>query len=75
LDHLHLAYTMPYVGKMEEARAEISILMRLKPTISVQEADRYYELWCFDKDFREKMKTALRLAGLREEREQTDKKE
>ena len=68
LDHLHLAYTLPYVGKIEEARAEIPILMKLKPTISVQEADRYYALWCFDKDFREKMTSALRLAGLREER-------
>jgi class 3 adenylate cyclase/TolB-like protein len=75
LDHLHLAYTLPYVGRIEEARAEIAILIRLKPTISVQEADRYYELWCFDKDFREKMTTALRRAGLREEREQVSKNE
>jgi tetratricopeptide (TPR) repeat protein len=69
LDHLHLAYTLPYVGKIEEARAEVSILMKLRPTISVQEADRYYAMWCFDKEFREKMTKALRLAGLREERE------
>jgi TolB-like protein len=69
LDHLHLAYTLPYLGKIEEARAEIPILMKLKPSISVQEADRYYSLWCFDKDFRDRMTTALRLAGLREEKE------
>jgi TolB-like protein len=73
LDHLHLAYTLPYVGKIEEARAEIPLLMKLKPTISVQEADRYYAMWCFDKDFREKMANALRLAGLREEQEQISK--
>jgi adenylate cyclase len=70
LDHLHLAYTLPYVRKIDEARAEISILIRLKPTISIQEVDRYYAMWCFDKDFREKMARALRLAGLQEEREQ-----
>ena len=70
LDHLHLAYTLPYVGKVEEARAEIPILMQLKPTISVQEADRYHAMWCFDKDFRDKMAKALRLAGLREQRDQ-----
>ena len=52
-----------------KARAEIPILMKLKPSISVQEADRYYSLWCFDKDFRDRMTTALRLAGLREEKE------
>jgi tetratricopeptide (TPR) repeat protein len=75
LDHLHLAYTLPYVGKIEEARAEVPILLKLKPTMSVQEADRYYTMWCFDKDFREKMTTALRLAGLREEQERVSKNE
>ena len=75
LDHLQLAYTLPYVGKIEEARAEIPILMRLKPSISIQEADRYFTMWCFDKDFREKMATALRLAGLRENGEQAGKNE
>jgi class 3 adenylate cyclase/TolB-like protein len=73
LDHLHLAFTLPYLGKTDEARAEIPILMKLKPTISVQDADRYYAMWCLDKDFRAKMTAALRLAGLREEREQAGK--
>jgi len=75
LDHLHLAFTLPYVGRIDEARAEIPILMKLKPSISVQEADRYYTMWCFDQDFREKMRKALRLAGLREERDQVSKNE
>ena len=75
LDHLHLAYTLPHVGKIQEARAEIPILMKLKPSISVQEADRYYSLWRFDQDFRDKMTTALRPAGLREEKEQVSKNE
>ena len=75
LYHLHLAFTLPYVGRIDEARAEIPILMKLKPSISVQEADRYYTMWCFDEDFREKMRKALRLAGLREEREKVSKDE
>jgi hypothetical protein len=37
--------------------------MKLKPSISVQEADRYYAMWCFDKDFREKMRKALMARG------------
>jgi hypothetical protein len=49
--------------------------MRLKPSISIQEADRYITMWCLDKDFRAKMTTALRLAGLRENREQVGKNE
>jgi class 3 adenylate cyclase/TolB-like protein len=69
MDHLHLAYTLPYVGKPQEAQAEIPILLKLKPNISVQEADRVYRMFCFDEGFREKMVTALRQAGLREEAE------
>jgi class 3 adenylate cyclase/TolB-like protein len=66
LDHLHLVYTLPYVGKTDEAQAQIPILLKLKPDISVHEADRLYTLWCFDEDFRDRMNKALRLAGLRE---------
>jgi len=43
--------------------------MKLKPNISIQEADRVYSMFCFDRDFRDKMTTALRRAGLREEGE------
>jgi adenylate cyclase len=67
LDHLHIVYTLPYLGKVEEARAEIPALLKLKPDISVREADRYYAMWCFDADFRARMTIALREAGLREQ--------
>jgi adenylate cyclase len=67
LDHLHLVYTLPHLGRIDEAKAEIPVLLKLKPDISVREADRLYTLWCFDADFRERMVKALRLAGLREE--------
>lgn len=67
LDHLHLVYTLPHLGRIDEARAEIPALLKLKPDISVREADRLYTLWCFDADYRERMVKALRLAGLREE--------
>ena len=67
LDHLHLIYTLPYVDKIDEARAQIPILLKLKPGMSVREADGYYKMWCFDADFRERMTTALTHAGLPEE--------
>jgi adenylate cyclase len=67
LDHLHLIYTLPYVDKIDEARAQIPVLLKLKPGMTVHEADRYYKMWCFDADFRNRMITALRLAGLPEE--------
>ncbi len=66
LDRLHLVYTLPHLGKIDEARAQIPALLKLKPDISVREADRYYAMWCFDADFRDRMVKALRLAGLRE---------
>ena len=66
LDHLHLVYTLPHLGRIDEARAQIPALLKLKPDISVREADRYYAMWCFDADFRDRMVKALRLAGLRE---------
>lgn len=66
LDRLHLVYTLPHLGKIDEARAQIPALLKLKPDISVREADRYYAMWCFDADFRDRMVRALRLAGLRE---------
>lgn len=71
LDRLHLVYTLPYLGRIEEAKAQIPALLKLKPDISVREADRLYTLWCFDADFRGRMVKALRLAGLREEADET----
>jgi tetratricopeptide (TPR) repeat protein len=66
LDHLHLVYTLPHLGRIDEARAQIPGLLRLKPDISVSAADRYYKTWCFDADFRSRMTDALRMAGLAE---------
>jgi adenylate cyclase len=67
LDHLHIVYTLPYLGRIDDARAQIPILLKLKPNMSVREADRFYKTACFDADFRDRMVKALRLAGLREE--------
>jgi TolB-like protein/class 3 adenylate cyclase len=67
LDRLHLVYTLPHLGRIDEARTQIPALLKLRPDMSVREADRLYALWCFDADFRERMVKALRLAGLREE--------
>lgn len=66
LDHLHLIYTLPHLGRIDEARAEIPILLKLKPGMSVREADRFYKIWCFDADFRDRIVKALRLAGMPE---------
>jgi TolB-like protein/Tfp pilus assembly protein PilF len=67
LDHLHLIYTLPYLERLDDARAEIPILLKLSPGMTVHEADRWYKMVCFDADFRQRMTIALRLAGLAEE--------
>jgi adenylate cyclase len=67
LDHLHVIYTLPYLGKADEARALIPGLLKLKPDMSIREADRFYAMFCFDADFRSRITTALREAGLREQ--------
>jgi TolB-like protein/class 3 adenylate cyclase len=65
-DLLHVVYTLPYLGRTDEARTRIPELLKLKPNISVQEMDRFYKMLCFDADYRARMATALRMAGLRE---------
>ena len=67
LDHLHIVYTLPYLGRTDEARAQIPALLKLNPKISLREADGFHKMFCFDADYRERVVTALRLAGLLEE--------
>jgi adenylate cyclase len=67
LNHLHLAYTLPYLGRTDEARAQLPILLKLKPDISIKTVDQFYKMFCFDPDLLERIEKGLRLAGLREE--------
>ena len=66
LDLLHVVYTLPHIGRTEEAGAQIPELMKLMPTISVKVANQYHRMWCFDDDYIARMDQALRMAGLRE---------
>jgi len=53
--------------EIKDARAQIPALLKLRPEITVHEADRLYKVWCFDTDFRRRMTTALTRAGLPEQ--------
>ena len=66
LSHLHLAYTLPLPGRTDEAKAHVAVLLKMRPAFTVREADAYYKTWCFSVAFREKMRQALRVAGLPE---------
>lgn len=64
--HTHLAYTLPLLGRMEEARAAVGRLQETFPGFTRTEARRSHERWCFDDDFIARMDAALALAGLPE---------
>jgi adenylate cyclase len=66
LDHLHIIYTLPYIGRLAEAKAQVPDLLKLRPDMTIREADRFYKMFCFDEEYRQRMDSALRLAGLPE---------
>jgi tetratricopeptide (TPR) repeat protein len=66
LSHLDLAYTLPFLGRVDEARQHVAALLKMYPTMTIREADGFYKLVCFDAAYREKMTGALRQAGLPE---------
>jgi adenylate cyclase len=66
LSHLDLAYTLPFLGRIDEARQHVAALLKMYPTMTIREADAFYKLVCFDPAYREKMAGALRQAGLPE---------
>jgi adenylate cyclase len=66
LSHLDLAYTLPFLGRIDEAKQHVAAPLKMYPTMTIREADAFYKLVCFDAPYREKMAGALRQAGLPE---------
>jgi adenylate cyclase len=66
LSHLDLAYTLPFLGRLDEAKQHVAALLKMYPTMTIREADAFYKLSCFEPAYREKMAGALRQAGLPE---------
>ena len=62
--HLHLASALVEQDRMEEARAVLADLARIKPNLSVSTVDGM--LPHMDADYREKLAASLRKAGLPE---------
>ncbi|MGJ5181677.1 winged helix-turn-helix domain-containing protein [Bradyrhizobium oligotrophicum] len=65
ISHLHMAYTLPYLDRVQEAKEHVATLLRMRPGFTVREADAYYKMWCFAPSYREKMCEALLRAGLK----------
>lgn len=66
LSQLDLAYTLPFLGRIDEAKQQVAALLKMAPTMTIREADAFYKLVCFDAAYRDKMAGALRQAGLPE---------
>lgn len=66
LTELEMAYTLPLLGRIDEARAHVQAVLRAYPGFTIRHADAYYEVFCFELAYRTKMRDALRLAGLPE---------
>jgi adenylate cyclase len=66
LSHLDLAYTLLFLGRIDEAKQHVAALLKMYPTMTIREADAFYKLVCFDSAYREKMAGALRQARLPE---------
>jgi tetratricopeptide (TPR) repeat protein len=66
LSHLDLAYTLPFLGRIDEAKQHVAALLKMYPTMTLREADAFYKLVCFDAPYRDTMVGALHQAGLPE---------
>ncbi len=64
LSHLQLAYTLPYLGRIEEAQDAVQRLRDLYPGVTLESALESYRTMCFPDSFLEDMKTGLIAAGL-----------
>jgi adenylate cyclase len=67
IDHMRLIAMLSHLGRIDEARADVPIVLKLNPQVSVHEYGRFMKALCLEADFRERVLAALRLAGLREE--------
>ena len=66
LSHLDAAYTLPFLGRLDDAKTEVTKLLKLRPDFTIREADAFYRMYCFSPEYIEKMNDALRQAGLPE---------
>jgi TolB-like protein len=66
LSHLDQAYTLPFLGRLDDAKAQVVKLVKLWPDFTIREADALYRMYCFQPEYIERMNGALRQAGLPE---------
>jgi len=66
ISQMDLAYTLAFLGRIDEARAHVAALLKMDPTMTIRGAVAFHKLVCFEPAYREKVADALRHAGLPE---------
>ena len=64
LSHLQLAYTLPHLGRLGEAREALARAENLLPGITIEYAVRLYAVYCFPEEYLERMVEALEAVGM-----------
>ena len=59
LSHLQLAYTLPHLGRIEEAKQALQGFMRVAPSMTREHVYEFYRSYCFDNEFLEQIKIAF----------------
>jgi tetratricopeptide (TPR) repeat protein len=65
VSHLTLAYILPSLDRLDEAKADVATLQKMNPNYTIHEADAFYRTLCTESSYREKMAGALWKAGCR----------
>jgi adenylate cyclase len=66
LDQMNMAYALSSLGRIDEAKAHVATLLKLKPDLNIRQVMAYQKMWCIEPAYREKQANALRQAGLPE---------
>ena len=64
MSHLQLAYTLPHLGRLDEARKSVATLQYMYPGFTLEKALEIYDLLCFPDSFLGNVRSALQQAGL-----------
>ena len=64
MSHLQQAYTLPHLGRVDDARKSVATLQYMYPGFTREKALEIYDLLCFPDSFLRKIDEALTAAGL-----------
>ncbi len=64
LSHMHMAYTLPLIGRVDEAREAVKKLLYLNPGFTIEKALQFHKGHCFNDQYLAAMRGALQQAGL-----------